>query len=202
MKKIKKKIIGIAAGLVLVFLGFGFVNMIKNGFMPFSGTRAYKPFSSEEEKYYSKCIKTVFPSDIKKEPNAHGDDIVAWAGVIKKINTKVEGEFLQLQITLEHRYYDWLEDFSVRREKILLSPRGEGVFFVNWAVPLIIKEKVLKEVTINDLIISYGNPQEMEDGQISLSPTMYLRAISKKFWRDDVLNYGKPEKKMNDSQRK
>ena len=160
----------------------------------FPHTSYYKPVSSWEKKSYERASRDIFPEDVKGSLATYHDTVVAWPGIIIENKFVENQDDVEIQYTLEHHYYDWLEDFSIQKEKIFLSPKGEGIFRTFWKIkkePDSIEE--MKNVSVpGNLIIVYGIPDLVnEDGSITLK-SIYIRIIEKKWYRTDILNYGRP----------
>jgi hypothetical protein len=159
----------------------------------FPHTRAYHPVSSWEKREFDRANRNVFPDDVRAAPSDHQNTIVVWPGIILDNKFIEHADQIEIQFMLEHHYYDWLEDFSVQREKIFLSPRGEGLFRTSWFIK---KESNLEEMKKfagpGNLIIVYGTPTQVNDDKSILLKCTYMRGIDKQWYRTDMLDYGRP----------
>jgi hypothetical protein len=171
----------------------------------FPHTRAYQPVSSWEKQVFDRADRNIFPDDVNKSLADYENAVVAWPGIILENKFVEHSDQIEIQFVLEHHYYDWLEDFSVQREKIFLSPRGEGLFRTSWFIK---KESNIEEMkkfsSAGNLIIVYGTPTQVDDDKSILLKCIYMRGIDKQWYRTDMLDYGRPGQtvKMIRSQRK
>ena len=173
--------LGVLAALLCLF----------SGCLP--GSRTYRPVSSWEQQAFDHSNRTIFPNDVKTSLANYQNTAIAWPGIVLE-NTFVDHpDAIEIQFVLEHRYYDWIEDFGAQREKIFLSPRGEGLFRTSW---LIKKESNVEEMKkfagAGNLIIVYGTPSQVNDDKSILAKCTYMRGIEKQWFRTDMLDYGRP----------
>jgi len=91
---------------------------------PAPHTRSYQPVSSWEKQALDRANRNVFPDDIRSDLTRYRNTLIAWPGVVLGTEFVEQQDKIEIQFVLEHHYYDWLEDFSIQREKIFLSPRG------------------------------------------------------------------------------
>ena len=82
----------------------------------------YCPKTEAEAALFSAARRDVFPDDIRENLKAHEAETVLWAGILRKV--EIEGRTVILSI--EHHYFDWVED---RGDGLAaLSPHGEGTY--------------------------------------------------------------------------
>ena len=168
--------------------------MLLPGCLPFPHTRTYRPVSSLEKQALERANRNVFPDDVRRALPDHSSTVLAWPGVIVSSEFVEHADKLEITFLLEHHYYSWLEDFSIQRERIFLSPRGEGPFRTSWFVR---KEDgdtaaVRSAARPGNLLIVYGSPDQItDDGVISVSAA-YIRPIDAQWYRTDVMDYGRP----------
>jgi hypothetical protein len=169
------------------------------------GSRVYRPVSSWEKQAFDKANKNIFPDDVKTNLSAYQNTEVAWLGIILENKFIEHSDQIEIQFVLEHHYYDWIEDSGMQREKIYLSPRGEGLFRTSWFIK---KEAIIEEMkkfaAPGNLIIVYGSPTQLYDDKSILVKCTYMRGIDKQWFRTDMLDYGRPDQpvKMIRSQNK
>jgi hypothetical protein len=89
-------------------------------------TRTYQPVSPWEKQVFTRANRNVFPDDIRNDLFRSHDALVAWPGVVLASEFVDHEDGIEIQFLLEHHYYHWIEDFSIQRERVFLSPRGEG----------------------------------------------------------------------------
>lgn len=160
------------------------------GLLP--GSQAYSPLPQWEAGFLKQARRDVFPEQVRGDPAAFADTLVAWAGVIVSIEYRGEGESRSVRIIAEHHYFDWVEDSSIQREKYFLSPRGEGKFATWWGVARPVDQKFIDQFAVGDMLVAYGHPSFIQPDFVGLSPTMNMRAIKPALFRTDVLEYGRP----------
>ena len=155
-------------------------------------TNMYKPVSPMEAQIFAKVNFKVYPDDVRGALDSYRDTVVAWAGIISNYDVIHHDENIEIIISLEHHYYDWLEDYSIQKEKIFLSPKGEGSFktslFFKAGSPV---DEITKAFSKGDLVIAYGIPQSIDDDGVIVIKGLYPRVIKKMWYRTDVLEYGR-----------
>jgi len=153
-------------------------------------TRKYEPVSPAEQRALERANLDVFPDDVRKALRDHYGTVVAWPGVVVSSDPVEDGGRLDVDFVLEHHYYDWLEDFGAQREKIFLSPRGEGRFRTSWSMRD--TQAVRRVMRPGTLLLVYGHPDGIaSDGTLYVKAT-YIRAIESQWYRTDKLDYGRP----------
>lgn len=159
------------------------------GLLP--GSRAYQPLPQWEAKFFAQAKRDVFPNDVHQKPGVAVNTLVVWTGIITNIEFRGDESSRFARLTVEHHYFDWIEDFSVQRARYFLSPRGEGFFVVAWSVESSVDQQFIDQFSIGDMLVAYGFPKVHGDS-IGLYPTENLRAIKPPWFRTDVLEYGRP----------
>jgi hypothetical protein len=167
--------------------------ILLSGCLPFPHTRAYRPVSTLERQAFDRASQDVFPDDVRNAPADHSGTILVWPGVILSSEFVDHGDRVEIQLLLEHHYYDWIEDFGAQRERIFLSPRGEGRLRTSWIVRKGGDTEALRKAARpGTLLILYGRPDQVaDDGSISVR-AVYIRAIDPEWFRTDVMEYGRP----------
>ena len=156
------------------------------------GSRSYQPLPRWEAGYFAKARRDVFPSQVRQDPAAYQDALVAWTGVIVAIDYQGEGADRSVRITADHHYFDWIEDSGIQREKYFLSPRGDGRFAAYWRVGSPQDQQFVDQFAVGDMLVAYGNPSAVKPEFVVLGPTLNMRAIKPSQFRMDVLDYGRP----------
>ncbi|MDO9020853.1 MAG: hypothetical protein Q7V43_28270 [Myxococcales bacterium] len=159
------------------------VGVIRSGGMFAPGSRGYRPGSPREEEAFAATRRDVHPRDV-------GAVEVAWAGVIRAFEVDDLADRVELRFVLEHRFFDWIEDYSVQRERYFVSPRGEGLFAARWPMPREARAEVRDHVHVGDLLLVYG-PASRTGGRLAIDPARYVRLVVPGLWRDDVIDYGR-----------
>jgi len=159
------------------------------GFPP--GSRAYQPLPQWEAKFSVQAKRDIFPNDIRQKPDEAGSTLVVWTGIITNIEISSDDTSRVARFTVEHHYFDWVEDFGVQRARYFLSPRGEGTFVVAWRCESSVDRQFIEQFSVGDMLVAYGYPRVHGD-TVGLHPTENLRAIKPPWFRTDVLDYGRP----------
>ncbi|HEY79377.1 MAG TPA: hypothetical protein G4O09_09720 [Dehalococcoidia bacterium] len=154
-------------------------------------SRSYEPISEWEQREYDKANRYIYPDDVREDITKYLSVTIAWTGVIKESTVYQTDEGPDIYDLLEHHYYDWIEDFGAQQERILLSPRGEGLFKTKWCVTKETTQAELDEMTEpGKLLIVYGKPQAMEN-DIIIVEASYIRDIGKEWYTTEILDYGR-----------
>ena len=160
------------------------------GLLP--GSRLYQPLPKWERQFFEKARRDIYPNDVRESPQAYKKTLVVWPGIIKSIKTDTENGSQITRFTIEHHYFDWIENQGIQREIYFLSPRGEGSFALAWPADTQEDKLFITQFAVDDMIIAYGYPSMIKDDLIGLYPTQNIRAIKPKWYRTDVLDYGRP----------
>lgn len=157
----------------------------------FPSSRIYKPSSEMEKREFGLSNRKLYPDDVRKFPIQYKSVVVAWPGIIVESTLQKHDNGNEMILLLEHHYYDWIEDFSIQKEKIFLSPRGEGLFQASWSFGEYTDTKKVKKMTDpGNMAIVYGTPEKIE-GKIIFIKTTYIRLIDKQWFRTDIIDYGR-----------
>jgi len=156
------------------------------------GSRAYRPLPQWETKFSAQANRNVFPNDVRQNPDSYTNTLVAWTGIITNIEYFTNPAPRMVRFTAEHHYFDWVEDISIQRERFFLSPRGEGSFAVQWIAESSEDQKFVDQFAVGDMIVAYGYPTVIRTNYIGLNSTMNLRAFKPRWFRTDILDYGRP----------
>ena len=156
------------------------------------GSRAYQPRPKYEAKFAAQARHDVFPNDVRQHPDSFTNALVAWTGVITKIQYFTNISPRLVRFTATHHYFDWVEDPSGQPEKFSLSPRGEGAFAVQWVAQTEYDLSFVYQFAMGDMLIAYGYPTVIQSNYIGLYPSEYLRAVKPRWYRTNALDYGRP----------
>src|SRR5271165_4049030 len=158
----------------LLLVGISMVMEGCPGLVP--GSRAYQPLPQWEAKFFAQAKRGVFPNDVRQKPDEAVSTLVVWTGIITNIELLSDESSRFARFTVEHHYFDWIEDFSVQRARYYLSPRGEGTFFVTWGLESSVDQQFIEQFAIGDMLVAYGYPK-VHGESVGLHPTQNLRAI-------------------------
>lgn len=166
--------------------------ILLSGCLP--GSRVYRPVSAWEQQAFDHANRNIFPDDVKTSLANYQYSTIAWPGIVLENKFIDHPDAVEIQFVLEHHYYDWIEDFGMQRERIFLSPRGEGSFRTSWFIK---KESNLEEMktfsSVGNLVIVYGTPTKINDDKSIMVKCTYIRGIDKQWYRADMLDYGRPD---------
>jgi hypothetical protein len=153
-------------------------------------SRLYKPISEWESHAFSKANREVYPNDVRKNFVAYDSARIAWPGVVLSADLRHTDSSLELHFVVEHHYYDWIEDFSIQREHIFLSPQGEGKFETIWELKPT-ADTTCAYGSVGNMVIVYGIPSSIKDSVISVR-AYYIRVIDRQWFATDIMDYGRP----------
>lgn len=159
------------------------------------GSNFYRPLPKWEAKFFSQARRDIFPRDVLNNRSKYTNTLVVWTGIIKEIKIDQEADSKVHRFTIEHHYFDWIEDHGVQRERYFLSARGEGNFALAWGEYEPDDAKFLKQFSVGDMIVAYGYPSMFKGDLIGFYPVQNIRSIKPEWYRTDVLDYGRPGEK-------
>lgn len=177
--KTRQRIAGVSA-LILVAV-------VLAGCPPHS--KLYRGFSEVEQEHFNKASREIFPNDVRTDLERYRSSKVAWPGFVTDAQWLAKGDGFEVKFKIEHHYYDWILDYSIQKEKIFLSPRGEGKLETSCPSKPGQESQVLGMV--GHLVIIYGVPLNVEQGVVSLTCD-FASTINRKWVRTDAFDYGRP----------
>jgi len=171
---------------------FGFLSLMILYACPMApGSRYYKPVDIEAT-YFNQSKRCILPDDVKNAENkVDKKTLLNWTGVIKNVTTSEENDSINLKILIEHKYWDFIEDFSIQNEKIFLSENGEGKFYLISKYPISSKQKLdslSNNYKIDDFIICYGF---LKNNNLNIPEinAQFSRTIPYKFYSTKIMKY-------------
>jgi hypothetical protein len=148
-----------------------------------AGSRAYKPMDWEAP-LLQKADRSIFPSDVKAEPDKYQCQLFHWVGVVKDFSVTVEEGTVVYSILLNQKYYDYIEDYSIQTEIMFISPEGEGKFVCLGVAEGISAEELQKDLstraTRGDLGFYYGVLAEVRD-ELPILERVAIRFIPEEY---------------------
>jgi hypothetical protein len=164
---------------------------VQPGLIP--GSKPYEPLPKFEARFYSSARRDVFPDEARAHPELYDKTLVAWTGIVRQIeHTKDTDGQPMVKFTAEHHYFDWIEDIGLQREVYFLSPRGEGQFLFAWGDKSDEEnQKFLSQFEVGDMVVVYGYPAGVHDGNLYLYPTENMRSVKPKWFTTTRLDYGR-----------
>jgi hypothetical protein len=144
-----------------------------------------------EEPLLIDAAKIIMPSDVISNPEKYKGMQIHWVGIVDSFEIVKENDKV-VQFFIDHKYYDYIEDFSIQREKIFLSPKGEGKFIFLQSFPnspLDSLKIFCKEMTKRkDLAFCYGEFNRIENG-LPLLHGIRARFIHEQFYSTKIWSY-------------
>ena len=145
----------------------------------------YKP-DNWEKPYYDSSLKSVFPSDLIKNPEKYADRLVHLMGIVDSVY--IDSNSL-VTLRLENKYWDYIEDYSIQDEKMFISEKGDGKFLVSLSTVAPDQlEEVKKFPAENKLLIVYGDFKGLADGLPNLAARQ-IKYIDYEFYTTKVFSY-------------
>ena len=148
----------------------------------------YSPADPQEAIAFKNSDRKVFPNDVRKNIDEYLSTEVAWTGVLKRVKVLSNSPKEIVKFTIEHHYWDWIEDHSIQKAVAFLSPRGEGMFSC-------IKSSRTQNTPIppiGSMAIVYGYPIHVDpkSGEIVLK-CKGISFTSKSWYSMKIWDYGR-----------
>ncbi len=163
-------------------------------------TVPYKPANSVEKVEFRHDHVNIYPEDVRKFPDRYTNMTLVWAGLIVTNGATEEdlGGKIRMETLVDHRYFDWEQERFEGDPKLLVSPRGEGFFTMQWEV-----EKTDADSSFADaskyaapgkLAIVYGTPLSVDEDGVIKMRYHYIRILDRTEFSTDVITYGRTGK--------
>lgn len=141
----------------------------------------------------ARASRHVYPNDVRSNLGANRVPVV-WAGLLRDAEFIAERSRPVVRMTIEHHYFDWIEDHGAQRAIYLLSPRGEGTFRCTWPLNPSTDLQALRRVTVaGSMVVIYGTPLRLDGDAVDLGEATYARLIPPHLASTQHLNYGRRE---------
>jgi hypothetical protein len=154
-------------------------------------TKTYKPTQAEAP-LWEQADRFIFPSDVRRDLDACKGTAVHWIGIVREMNFFPWDDRYYLELKLEQRYWDYVEDSSVQQEKIFLSPLGEGIFyFINPIQQGRLEEakaEFSKLAAPPNLAIVYGTVADLRSGDPLLHGS-FAKFVNEKHYATNIFQY-------------
>jgi hypothetical protein len=162
-----------------------------SSFKKFKGlmkSNSYKA-DADEKILLEKSVRSLFPSDIEKNPQAYIDTPVHWIGVVKDIIILDSNNSSTVLFTLEQKYWDYVEDYSIQDEVMFVSPEGEGEFHAVVQLTLTDeeKQKLRKMPEQQTLFFCYGTI--IADNTLPAMKATYIKTVDYKYYSTKIFSY-------------
>jgi hypothetical protein len=157
----------------------------------------YRPASRPEKIEFRNDRLDIYPEDVRKNPARFGHARLAWAGIILS-NSAAEvdlGGKIRMDTVFEHHYFDWEQDNRAGGVRLLISPRGEGLFRARWNLsrkdPDVSATDAMDYAAPGNLAIVYGTPESVDDDGTIVLRYRYIRILDPSHFTAHVLSYGR-----------
>jgi len=155
----------------------------------------YRAGSRAESAEMKQDLLDVYPGDIRRDLELYTNAGVAWAGIITRTDAETGPDgWIHAVTTFEHHYFDWEEDHRLGDLRLNLSPRGEGLFRVEWVLrrtgPEGGREAAESFASPGKLAIVYGVPERVENGTVVLR-YRFLRVVEAADYSTNKFDYGR-----------
>lgn len=151
----------------------------------------YAAVSPREAREMARASRDVYPDEVRADLAGHRAEL-AWAGLLRSMEFIGDREHPAIRLTIEHHYFDWVEDHGAQRELYLLSPRGEGTFRCTWPIdPSWDHEAMRREGPPGSLMVVYGTPERLDGAVVDLGQAAYVRSLPPFLVTTRALDYGR-----------
>lgn len=181
--------------LVSMFLLFILSGCLQNSNSTiwFPSSAPYKPIVPGEDEALKNADKSILPFDVKRDSQSYGNKLVVWTGIVEKMDIYTKDNETIVDTYLQHRYYDFIEDFSIQQEKMFVSPFGEGEFILrekfDKKIPIEeLKSELPKDVFKECFLIIYGKVGKIEKG-IPLLEYENFRIVFPENYATNIFSY-------------
>ena len=163
-------------------------------------TAPYKPTNADEKVEFTHDHINVYPEDVRKYPDRYTNMTLVWAGLIVTNGATEEdlGGKIRMETLVDHRYFDWQQERINGNPMLLVSPRGEGFFTMQWDVEKTDSastyEDAMKYAAPGKLAILYGTPLSVDDDGVIRMRYHYIRVLDRTEFSTDFITYGRTGK--------
>jgi hypothetical protein len=142
---------------------------------------SYNPVSPQETAAFTRADRSLGPGDVSRDFEALKDAELAWAGVIKAVKFKENGDNVFVAFRVEHRHFDW------SGKPYLLSSEGDGEFMSGQSLTKSDNIEFLRATMLpGSMLIVYGKPLRVsESGMIQLSASSIRPVLLSEFSVED-----------------
>jgi hypothetical protein len=161
------------------------------------GNRSYQPVTEPEKIEFARDRLDVYPDDVRKEAATYIGAGVVWAGIIRSTEAREESAGCKIvaDTVFEHHYFNGVQNSDGHNVTLFVSPRGEGLFRVNWQLNKVGKDATAasaeKYAAEGKLALVYGVPEKVNaDGTVVLK-YRYLRILGANQFSTNTLDYGR-----------
>ena|SRR5258706_10833407 len=158
---------------------------------PVASSRLYQPLDWEKP-LLAESERCIMPSDLQAQPTAYYGKRLHWVGIIDSVIMYPQGENIRTTLLVNQKYYDYIEDFGAQREKMFISPYGEGRFFFDKTFVAIsldsLKPIFSSGAKKGNLVFCYGTFSALRDS-IPVLESKGARFIPSEFFATNIFSY-------------
>ncbi len=145
----------------------------------------YKP-DNWEKPYYDSSLKSAFPSDLTNHPDKYLNKLIHLIGIVDSVYIDSSRN---VTFRLENKFWDYIEDYSIQDEKMFVSEKGDGNFFVTISnISSEQFEDFKKFPAENKLFLVYGNFEKLTNNFPVLAARQ-IKYIDYEFYTTKVFSY-------------
>lgn len=133
------------------------------------------------------AAKNAFPPELIRHPALYADTLLHLLGIIDSIYLSEEPGTVVAR--LEHKYWDYLEDYSIQDEVMFVSPVGGGAFTIMLAElrPTLI-DSISAFPAAKKLFLVYGRLKEIKNNLPVLAAD-HVKVIDHHFYSTNIFSY-------------
>jgi hypothetical protein len=157
----------------------------------------YRPVTGPEKIEFRNDRLDVYPEDVRKDPARYASLSMAWAALIVTNNATEEanGGKIRMDTVFEHRYFDWEQDEHGACVRLLISPRGEGLFRMRWSMNrqdmTASALDAMNYAAAGKLALVYATPVSVDDDGTIVMRYHYIRVLGPEHFTANELDYGR-----------
>jgi hypothetical protein len=151
------------------------------------GSRRFEPEPADGKALAKQARHDVWPDQVRADPARYASTLVAWAGVVAE--RRILKEDRTLVIVIDHHYWDFVEDLGPQRERMFLSPRGEGRFAITeW-----VNEQTMNPgfLPVGAMAVVYGKPVEVTEDKLVVLDNKWSVTVQEGNFGTDIWDYGR-----------
>jgi hypothetical protein len=165
---------------------------------PGLGNETYQPVTKPEQIEFNHDQLDIYPDDLRSNASAYLGKAVVWAGIIHDTSAQNnENDTTQLTVDtiFEHHYFNGTQYDGDKHVKLLISPRGEGLFRTRWHLNRIGSAADVpaaeKYSAPGKLALVYGVPESIDGNGTIVLKYRFLRILDTNQFSTNQFDYGR-----------
>ena len=161
------------------------------------GSRKYMPTTLESQ-YFNFSSRCILPNDINLMSESELENLprLNWVGIIENVEVDKSEAYEKIILKLSHKYWDFIEDFSIQDEKMFVSDKGEGDFIIEIENSKVSTDSLKNIYKPKDLAICYGRLKGVKNETPILSGD-YIRPVPYKYYSTTIWRYDVKKDSIN-----